>query len=97
MKKHILQKLLARPTRVVSLTQRAFVFHNLQRRAFASQLFFDSYKRELQEAASQGTDDLITKIEDFSRVLYENLDSVDQAEVAGTLKQVVESIQNRKR
>lgn len=59
-------------------------------------MYFDSYKKELQEAASQGTDELITKIEDFSRVLYENLDSVDQAEVAGTLKEVVDSIQNRK-
>ena len=35
-------------------------------------------------------------MEDFSKILYENLDSVDQAEIASTLSHVIKSIEGKK-
>ncbi|TNV82727.1 hypothetical protein FGO68_gene13221 [Halteria grandinella] len=59
--------------------------------------FYDTYLSELNYSATQGLDELVEKMEDFSKVLYENLDSITQEEVAVSLQRVFETAQSQKK
>jgi hypothetical protein len=55
---------------------------------FMSTNLFDTYFKSLQDAKKGELDDLVAKMEDFSKIIYENLETVSQKEVAEALQQL---------
>lgn len=52
---------------------------------------------ELNYAQSQGTDEHVEKMEDFAKIIYENLDSISQEEIAICLSRLFETVQMSKK
>ena len=58
---------------------------------------FNKYFQELHEAQQQDQDAYIAKMEDFSKIIYENLDNINQADVAVAMTTLFNQIKAAKR
>ena len=58
---------------------------------------FTQYFKELHEAQSQDQDAYITKMEDFSKIIYEHLDNINQADIAMAMTTLFNQIKAAKR
>jgi hypothetical protein len=74
-----------------SVSSRSFSINNFQNETFAS------YFKELHEAQSQDQDAYIAKMEDFSKIIYEQLDNINQADVAMAMNTLFNQIKAAKR
>lgn len=56
---------------------------------------FSNFFKELNEAQDQ--DEKLTKMEDFSKVVYENLDNIRQDDISNGITQLFETVKTAKR
>jgi len=56
---------------------------------------FDAFFKQLETANE--LDEKLAKMEEFSKIIYENLDNISQAEIAQAVKQLYESVKAAKK
>lgn len=56
---------------------------------------FDAFFKQLHTA--NDLDEKLAKMEEFSKIIYENLENISQAEIAQAVKQLYESVKTVKK